>query len=297
MARIHFLTAFLTLMILAGCAEGEKPPPAPDGDRAFSYLVEQCEMGPRYPGSPGHERVIDYLEEFLREKADSVRLDEFTYTDSLGNVLDLTNITAMFRPGERARVLLCCHYDTRPVSDEALTEEDRSKPVPGANDGASGTAVLMEVANILAETPPPCGVDLVFFDAEDGPVEMLIGSREFVRNHPDYRPLFGILVDMIGDADLTIMKEYYSTSRAPEIVNRVWRHAAELGYGNVFRQEVGYAIVDDHLPLLGAGIRCVNLIDFYYPYWHTPEDTPDKCSPRSLEIVTEVLLSLIYDLG
>lgn len=297
MVRIHILTVALTVVMLLGCSGEENPVPRPDGGRAYSYLVEQCDMGPRYPGSPGHEKVIEYLESFLREKSDSLKLDEFSHTDSLGNVLQLTNVVAMFGPDRRTRVLLCCHFDTRPVSDEAASEEDRSKPVPGANDGASGTAVLMEVATVIAEKPPSCGVDLVFFDGEDGPVEMLLGSQQFVQDYPDYRPLFGILVDMVGDSDLTILKEYYSNARAPEIVNRVWRRAAELGYAHVFRQEVGYAIIDDHLPLLGVGIRCVDLIDFNYPYWHTPQDTPDKCSPESLEIVSEVILSLIYELG
>jgi Zn-dependent M28 family amino/carboxypeptidase len=240
--------------------------------------------------------VIEYLRSFLTERADSVRLDEFALTDSTGKELELTNIIAMFRPDHRSRILLCCHYDTRPISDEAVAQSDRHIPVPGANDGASGTAVLMEVANVLSKSQPPVGVDLVFFDGEDNPGEMLLGSREFAQRYPDYKPLFGILVDMVGDKDLSIKKELYSDRVAPEIVNRVWRKAYSLGYGSIFRQEVGYAVVDDHIPLLRSGIRCIDVIDFDYPHWHTPDDTPDKCSSESLEIVSEVLVSLIFDL-
>jgi len=293
--RIHLLIALLSLPLLA-CAVHQTGGPEADGDRAFSYLRDQCTMGPRYPGSPGHDQLILYLQTFLTERADSVRLDRFSLTDTTGVEHDLTNIIAMFKPDHRSRVLFCCHFDTRPISDEARIESDRVVPVPGANDGASGVAVLMEIAGLLADREPPVGVDLVFFDGEDNPSEMLLGSKMFAETHRDYKPLFGILVDMVGDSDLQIKKEQYSEMVAPEIVNRVWRKAAALGYGKVFQTETGYAIIDDHIPLLRSGIRCIDIIDFDYPYWHTPEDTPDKCSPESLRIISEVLLSLLFDL-
>lgn len=293
MDRIHLL---IVLAALLACSEEKIGLTEPSGERAFSYLEEQCAMGPRFPGSPGHDRLVDYLYAFLKESADSVRRDAFTVTDSAGKELHLTNIVAAFKPGHAPRVLFCCHFDTRPVCDEAKLESERSLPVPGANDGASGTAVLMEIAHALHEVPPACGVDLVFFDGEDNPGEMLLGSKEFARRSPDYRPLFGILVDMVGDRDLAIKKEMYSNMAAPEVVARVWRKAASLGYASFFPDLVGYAVLDDHIPLLRSGIRCIDVIDFDYPHWHTPRDTPDKCSAKSLEIVARVLLSLIYDI-
>lgn len=294
MDRIHLL---ICAALFLACGGGKTAAPEPRGERAFGYLEEQCAMGPRFPGSAGHEQLVDYLYSFLSEHADSVRKDAFTVIDSAGRELCLTNIVAGYRPGHQPRILLCCHFDTRPVSDRAELESERDVPVPGANDGASGTAVLMEVAHALREVPPPCGVDLVFFDGEDNPGEMLLGSKEFARRSPGYRPLFGILVDMVGDRDLTIKKEMYSNMAASEVVSRVWRKAASLGYAEFFSEAVGYAVVDDHIPLLRAGIRCIDVIDFDYPHWHTPRDTPDKCSSRSLEIVARVLLSLIYDIS
>jgi hypothetical protein len=218
--RIHLL---IVCALFAACGEGKTVAPEPSGARAFSYLEEQCAMGPRYPGSPGHEQLVEYLYSFLAGKADSTRKDAFAVTDSSGNDLRLTNIVASFKPGHTTRILLCCHFDTRPVSDQAATESERQLPVPGANDGASGTAVLMEVAEMLHERPPACGVDLVFFDGEDNPGEMLLGSKEFARRSGTYRPVFGVLIDMIGDKDLRIMKEMYSNMAAPEVVTRVWR--------------------------------------------------------------------------
>lgn len=294
MARIYILT-LIGLCLLSGCTTPENPHKAVDGKRAYSYLLEQCKMGPRFPGSGGHERVIEYLYSHMLERADSVRLETFTGIDSAGKKLELTNIVAVFKPQLESRMLLCCHFDTRPISDEAKMESDRSIPVPGANDGASGAAVLMEVANILNLHEPPIGVDMVFFDGEDNPDKMLLGSQEFASRHPEYRPLYGVLVDMVGDKDLLITKERYSNMIAPEVVSRVWRAAEALGYGHIFVQEVGAPIIDDHIPLLKSGIRCIDVIDFDYPYWHTPDDTPDKCSANSLEIVTEVLVSLIFE--
>ncbi len=284
------------LPLIAGCDERENTFPEVNGERAYSHLLEQCDMGPRYPGSPGHEQLIEYIRSFLAERVDSLRLDMFTRTDSAGNEYNLTNIVGMFRPAHQARVLLCCHFDTRPVSDEAPDSTDRRIPVPGANDGASGVAILMEIAELFHQRTPDVGVDLVFFDGEDNPAEMLLGSQQYAEQNRTYRPLFGVLVDMVGDADLNIKKEQYSNMVAPEVVGRVWRKAVSLGYSDVFLPEVGYAIIDDHIPLLKSGIRCIDIIDFDYQYWHTPQDTPDKCSPRSLEIVSSVLVSLIYDL-
>jgi glutaminyl-peptide cyclotransferase len=172
--------------------------------------------------------------------------------------------------------------------------------VPGANDGASGVAVLLEVADQLKRTPPTVGVDLLFVDGEDyGSFEgdfpdNLLGSRYFAAHLPvGYRPLYAVLLDMVGDRDQAFPQEGYSLERAPEIVDRVWMAAEELGLGRVFRPVRGMAIQDDHLPLLDAGIHAIDIIDFDYPPWHTTADTPDKVSATALANVGRVVLYLV----
>jgi len=176
-------------------------------------------------------------------------------------------------------------------------------PVPGANDGASGVAILLGIADALRANPPTVGVDLLFVDGEDygdfsegagAGADVLIGSRHFAANlPPDYEPLFGVLFDLVGDSDLQIYQEGYSINGAPEVVARVWRVAADAGYRRIFVSSVRHTILDDHVPLLEAGLRVVNVIDFDYPFWHTTEDTVDKVSWESLQIVGDVAMLLI----
>jgi len=179
---------------------------------------------------------------------------------------------------------------------------NRSRGVPGANDGASGVAVLLEVARILGRKPPPGQVDIVLFDMEDmgglPPAQhrqdpFCIGSSRFVAEHPEFRPDFGILLDMVGKRGLRIPKEAISLERAPQIVERVWAVARRLGI-KAFSEKQGPAVLDDHVPFLEKGIAVIDLIDMDYPAWHTLQDTPERCSPESLKQVGEVVLGVIY---
>ncbi len=175
----------------------------------------------------------------------------------------------------------------------------QSEPILGANDGASGVALLLEIASILAVDKPNWGVDIVLFDGEDygpeGRYDMyLLGSQFFVKNLGDYRPEFGILVDLIGDENLEIYREGYSERHAKNIVDLIWDQAKELN-SESFHDSVKHWVLDDHIPLIQAGIPCANIIDIDYPYWHTLGDTPDKCSPQSLKEVGEVILKILYE--
>jgi glutaminyl-peptide cyclotransferase len=197
--------------------------------------------------------------------------------------------------------LYLTHWDSRPVSESAATDAEKKLPVPGANDGASGVGMFVALGDVLKKTRPNVGVDLLFTDGEDygnfGPPEedVLIGSKYFA-NHlpsPGYKPLYGVLWDMIGDKDLRIPYEMNSFQQVPEVVSRVWQTAADMGYGNIFVQESGGAVTDDHVPLLNAGLRVIDVIDLTYPAHHTPQDTMDKISPRSLAIVGDVATALV----
>jgi glutaminyl-peptide cyclotransferase len=278
--------------------------PVFSGKEAFAFLVRQTSFGPRNPGSPGHSTCLQYLGTTLRDLADKVRLQEFSVQGYDGEQLHLTNIIGAFRPDLTSRILLCAHWDTRPRAEHDPNKSLRDKPILGANDGASGVAVLLEIASLLKKSPPPVGVDIVFFDGEDygkeGDTDMyLLGSRYFASNRPaDYTPRFGILLDMIGDTNLEIPREQNSMRFAPDIMNLVWNKARELGVTQ-FLDEPGEEIMDDHLPLNQAGIKTIDLIDFDYPdvtnrYWHTQEDTPDHCSAESLEAVGTVITNVLY---
>ncbi len=312
----------VVLITLAGCrSEGPRPGPATtpappsqsqerpvmsipafSSTRAFEALTRQTSFGPRNPNSPGHDACLQYLAETLRSRADRVTLQEFTRTGYRGELLRLTNVVASFAPAKADRILLCAHWDTRPRAERDTNPARRDLPMPGANDGASGVAVLLEISRLLKSAPPPNGVDIVLFDGEDYGKEgdrdlYLLGSRYFARNAPAAYA-FGILLDMVGDAQLEIPKELSSVRFAPDIVKRIWDTAAELGYPQ-FVDAPGDDVMDDHWPLNEAGIRTVDLIDFNYPdasnrYWHTQQDTPEHCSGESLEAVGTVVTHVVY---
>lgn len=279
-------------------------PPAPefDGAAAHALLERQVSFGPRVPGTEGHARQLAWMKEYLGERADTLIVQEFTHETEAGETLELTNLFARFRPELSDRVLFLAHWDTRPTADQDPDPARRGEPILGANDGASGTAVLLQLADVLSRHSPPIGVDLLFVDGEDyGPRgrDMYLGSTYFAANlPPGYRPLYGVLVDMIGDRDPVFPIEAYSQEYAPEVVQRVWRVAEELGYGRIFRRSPGFAIEDDHIPLNRAGIRTINIIDFDYGpgnrHWHTHQDIVENTAPTGLKAVGQVLTALVF---
>ena len=292
--RISMKTAYpltLAFLLFLSCGKSGK---SFDGERSYQYLVEQCDFGPRNPGSRGALEALAYFESFFSERADMVVLQPFEFTDTiLDTTYNCTNIIAKFDPGHMPRLILCAHWDTRPFADHEPDSTLRDKPILGANDGASGCAVLMELANLIPELDTPYGIDLVLFDCEDygsaGNLDYFcIGSKYFVENIPTDRYAFGVLLDLIGDADLRIYRENYSHDHARRVVDEVWGKANEVGAYS-FVDSIKHAVYDDHIPFLEKGIPVIDVIDFDYPYWHTVEDTADKASPDSLERVGRTL--------
>jgi peptidase M28-like protein len=270
-----------------------------NGPAAFSYVEKQMSFGPRIPNKPGHQQTGDWLLAELRARADTVIVQEFRHVTRSGERLRLRNFFARFRPQATERVLLLAHWDTRPMADKSENLGLQRMPVPGANDGASGVAVLLGVADALKAKPSTVGVDLLFVDGEDygdfaDSSDVLIGSRWFAAHQPPgYQPLFAVLFDMVGDKDLQIFQEGQSVAFAPEVVQRVWRVAAERGHARQFVPSVRHTLTDDHVSLQKAGIRAIDVVDFDYPYWHTTEDTIDKVSAESLQIVGDVAVALV----
>jgi len=285
------------VLTTAGCGQAPDPPPF-DGEAALAYARTQLEFGYRIPGTEGHRRMGDWLDSTLRARADEVLVQSWDHTAADGSALPLRNFIARFNPAAADRILLVAHWDTRPIADAPDSRD--SAAVPGANDGASGVAVLLGVADVLKAHPAPIGVDLLFVDGEDygsfaQERDVLLGSKYYAKNPaPGPTPLFAVVFDMVGDADLQIYQESYSLTGAPEIVDRVWQVAADLGYREVFIPQGRHTITDDHIPLQEVGIRAIDLIDFDYPHWHTVEDTIDKLSARSLGIVGHVALGVIW---
>lgn len=286
--------ALLPALFLA-CRAGDAPPF--DAEFAWEVLKTQVEAGPRVPGTGGHRVTLAYLQELLERYADEVELEQFTVSPPGGDTLSLTNVVAHFRSGEGRPVLLAAHWDTRPRADQEIEPARRDLPIPGANDGASGVAVLLGVARALAQSPPPGPVDIVLFDGEDWGAEgrwMYLGSKEFARRHAEYRPRMGILLDMVADRDLRILQEGYSLQCCPAVVELVWETAARLGYGAFFPPRLGPYVLDDHIPLIEAGMRVINLIDFDYPAWHTLGDDLTQVSRESLAVVGRVVMEILF---
>lgn len=270
---------------------------APPQD-AWYYLERQTSFGPRNPGSAGHRKVTEFLVSELAKCADDVQVQPFNVVYG-GATYSMANITALFRSAagdERPFILLGAHFDTRPRAERDPIPARRFTPIMGANDGASGVAVLLEIAGVLARTRPPVPVMIAFFDGEDLGTSidsMFLGSRHLAGKVDPSHVRYMVLLDMVGDADLDIYVEGHSQLSSPDLVDRVWSAAERLGYGHVFHREVRYHILDDHVPFIEKGIPAIDIIDFDYPYWHTTLDTVDKCSPRSLQIVRDVVLEVI----
>jgi glutaminyl-peptide cyclotransferase len=316
--RVRRHIVLVAALALSGAASCDRvragPKTAFNGEQALSYAQTQVGFGPRVPGTERHRRTGDWIVAQMRARADTVVEQRWTHVTQRGDSLPMRNILARFRPDMEQRVLYLAHWDTRPLADQDRNLGARQMPIPGANDGASGVALLIALGDVLKKTPPSVGVDLLFVDGEDygsfadpNNPDVLIGSRYFAEHlpSPDYRPLFGVVWDMIGDRDLNIYQEGNSVQAAAEVVQRVWQTAKDLGYEEYFIPEVIEAITDDHLPLIKKGLRVIDVIDIDYgppidngarpaaTYHHTMQDTIDKISAKSLQIVGDVATTLV----
>ena len=300
--QIKIILTISTISVLSSCNNAV---PNFDKGNAFRYLVEQCEFGPRNPGSNGYKQCLDYLQKTLSGFADTILLQPFVLDDLVNEKsYDLTNIIARFKVGDPQQLLIGAHWDTRPWADEDPDTEKRNDPIIGANDGASGVAVILELARILNASPPPIGITLVLFDGEDmgrsgTPKSYAQGSLAFAKDLPIEKPDEAIILDMIGDAELHIPIERYSYQQNRQLVKKLWSLAKVLSL-DAFESRIEYSIYDDHVPLWAeAKIPAVDIIDFNYPnsyanYWHTTQDLPENCSAESLGQVGTLLVHYIY---
>ena len=310
-ARSSLAALLVVGALITGCESAPAGPtpgsPTFDGELAMALVQKQVDFGPRVPGTEGHAAQLAWMIARLDSLAPVVEADTFTHITGASDSLTLTNVLARFNPEATRRILLLAHWDTRPTADEESDPAARDLPIPGANDGASGTAVLLTLAEHMNDTPPPAtlGVDVLLVDGEDygpGVEDMLLGARRFAASvSEDDRPVYGLLLDIVGDAEPLFPVEGYSAQSANVVVQKVWRAAERLGYRDWFPTSVGRPLIDDHVPLIQAGIPTANLIDFAYgpdnAYWHTAEDTPDKLSTATLGMVGAVVGELVYSGG
>lgn len=272
----------------------------PDSDRAFQYLKTVCAIGPRISGTAGMQKQQELIEKHFTQFGAEVRYQEFDVAHpNTGAPVRMKNMIVSWHPESKERILLCCHYDTRPFPDEEALAVNRTKPFIGANDGGSGVALLMELAHHMSKVTPKLGVDFVFFDGEelvyDKDDKYFLGSEYFATQYRDnppsgFRYVKGVLLDMVADRNLNIYIEKNSLKYAPQVTRSVWATARKLR-ARSFINRSKYEIRDDHLPLnLIAKIPTCDIIDFDYPYWHKRNDVPAACSGRSMAIVGRVVL-------
>ena len=272
-----------------------------DGDVAFQYLKKQCEFGYRFPGSEEHLNLKNYFIDFLDGKTDSLSIYSHKINHPyIDKQITLYNLLAQYNIESKNRILLLAHWDTREIADKDSDINNQNKPILGANDGASGIAILMHLSEILNNYPLyNIGVDLLFVDGEDmgrhGDIDnFCLGTKEFSKNVQLPYTKIAICLDMVADKDPKFKKEYFSYIQAQKELDEIWELANSLGYIE-FSDSLTYPIYDDHRALyVATGIPSINIIDFDYPYWHTLEDTVDKCSPKTLSIVGNVMCEYIY---
>ena len=285
-----------------------------NADSAYNYVAKQLEFGPRVPGSEAHKQCAEWFIDFFNDKADTVYVQDFRTRLYNGNGIDGKNIIAAFNPEAKKRILLAAHWDSRPFADHDPDEKNWNTPIDGANDGASGVGVLMEIARLMKETPTNVGVDIILFDLEDygAPYylnlmtndDWALGSQYWAKNPHiyNYRAYFGILLDMVGAPNAKFPKEYYSQQFAPALSNDVWRIAREIGYSDCFTNELGHPINDDHIYVnVHARIPMIDIIHLennsessFYPYWHTVKDNIEQIDPKTLGMVGDVVVNVIY---
>lgn len=321
MAYMNKYLAALLLITLWNCGEKKEkiPEPSPqplalytappdfNEDSAFAFLKKQVEFGPRIPNTPAHKACGDWLIRTSQRLCDSVYIQALEITAHDGVLLKGRNIICELQPGKKRRLMLAAHWDTRPRADE---DEKNKGPFDGADDGASGVAVLLEVARVLQQNSAPVGVDIVFFDLEDygsneatGPT-FCLGSQHWSRHphKPGYQPEYGILLDMVGARGARFYREGFSTQYAAHVVDKVWFAAGRQGYGHIFINQNVNPVTDDHYYVNKlAGIPCIDIINYnektggFPDHWHTQKDNLSIIDKSTLKAVGQTLLDVIFN--
>lgn len=315
------VVGFISLVVLAACKSGngntaqadtnsgteivEVSKLKFDADSAYSYVERQVAFGPRVVNTPAHESAGKWLVEELKRHGAVVSEQKTTLTAFNGTKLNATNILGKYNPDATERVLLVAHWDCRPWADADADPRNHTKPVDGANDGASGVGVLLEIARQLSTVTPTRGVDILFVDAEDygshdDDDSWALGARYFAENMPEgYVPTEVILLDMVGGQNAKFHKEYFSEQYAPQLNTAIWTMADASGYGSVFVQSMGGGITDDHLEFIKQGIPAIDIIEYspgetgFNSRWHTVNDTMDGIDRNSLKAVGQTVLNYV----
>lgn len=320
----------MLLLIVAGCSRtgssqrsSEAATAAFSADSAYRFIAEQVAFGPRVPGTEAHEQCARYLREQLRSFGAQVHVEQGQLPNYAGEPQQIYNIIGTYAPEAKRRILLCAHWDSRPWCDQEENYDERMQPVLGANDGASGVGVLLEVGRQLGarnkeQGAKTVGVDIVFFDAEDmGTPSFYTGkeredtwclgsqlwAKQRVQDRSNKAYEFGILLDMVGAPDAVFPKEYYSMQYAAPFVEKVWRTAGQLGYGRYFRDVRSYPLTDDHYYVNSiAGIPCLDIIHYdtqsgtgFAHYWHTQHDDMENVSKTTLDAVGRMLMTILNE--
>ncbi len=326
----HFLYIALLAASVMACSEAKTQPketnatvkqaaPASKSssfnvDSAYRYIENQVKFGPRVPNTAAHKACGNYLAAELKRHGAKVYEQEATLTAYDGTKLEAKNVIGSYNPEASKRILLCAHWDSRPYSDKDSDAANHRKPLDGADDGASGVGVLLEIARQLEQQAPTVGVDIVFFDAEDYGIpdfvneynadSWCLGSQFWGKNPhvPNYRADFGILLDMVGGKGATFFKEGTSMRKAANIVDMVWSTARNLGYGKYFINANGGFITDDHEYVMkGRNFPCIDIINYdpetdhgFAWYWHTQKDNMTNIDRETLRAVGQTVLEVIY---
>ena len=320
MKKHHIIWAIVALITMAcsgqqkaGVEQVKMEPvgPAFSADSAYKFCQQQCDFGPRTMNSEAHEQCGQWIADKFRSYGMTVIEQRATLKGFDGTPLLSNNIIAQYKPGLAERILICAHWDSRPWADNDPDEANHTKPVMAANDGASGVAVMLELARLLAsDDSVSLGVDFICFDAEDWGSDYYsdswaLGAQYWASHlhHSCYKPRYGILLDMVGGQGAKFYQEGYSRRKAPQVVDLVWKAAEVVGYGSLFPKEAGGYITDDHGPVNDvAGIPCIDIIA-YYPYceqssfgptWHTVDDTMEHIDRHTLKAVGQTLVQVIF---
>jgi hypothetical protein len=328
MSKLYYILVFIFPLLFA-CGGNKTQPSKPvnkdsvtvvvpefNADTAFNYVKEQVDFGPRVNNTAPHEKCAAFLSDELQKYCDTVIVQKGVVTAYNGASLKIKNIIGTFNPLASYRILLCSHWDSRPYADYDKDPANHNKPVPGANDGASGVGVLLELARIMALNKIQIGVDIIFLDAEDyGEPKGFIGPQkdeswglgtQFWAKNPhvmNYKANYGILLDMVGVKNPRFAYEGLSLQYAPDILEKVWNMAQQLGYSSAFIKEKDHPINDDHNFINQiTGIPTIDIIHLdqntqtgFYEFWHTTHDDLQQVDKLSLKMVGQTLTALLYN--
>jgi len=284
-----------------------------NADSAYVFVANQVAFGPRVPNTDAHKKCGDYMVATLQRFGAEVTEQRVQLKAYNNTILDARNIIGSFNPEQKTRIFLCAHWDSRPYSNNDTDAANYHTPVQGANDGASGVGVLLELARLMQQVPPTIGVDIILFDAEDygrPSFDMsadigdsfCLGSQYWSRNpHKEgYKPKYGILLDMVGGKNPTFLQEYFSMLYAPDVVKMVWKKAHQLGYQDYFISQPGNPVIDDHYYINKiANIPCIDIIHYsnqtgFVDTWHTIYDTMENIDKTTLGVVGRVVTAVVY---